>query len=48
MVVAVDTIAERKPSPGPVIHVLSALNAAPEDAIIVGDSTIDYRQEKHP
>ena len=41
MVVAVDTIAERKPSPGPVIHVLSAFNMAPEDAIIVGDSAID-------
>jgi phosphoglycolate phosphatase len=41
MVVAVDTIAERKPSPGPVIHVLSALNVAPEDTVIVGDSTID-------
>jgi phosphoglycolate phosphatase len=46
MVVAVDTIAERKPSPGPVIHVLSALNVAPEDAVIVGDSTIDVQTGK--
>jgi phosphoglycolate phosphatase len=46
MVVAVDTIAERKPSPGPVIHVLSALNVAPEDAVIVGDSTIDIETGK--
>jgi phosphoglycolate phosphatase len=46
MVVAVDTIAERKPSPGPVIHVLSALNVAPKDAVIVGDSTIDIETGK--
>jgi phosphoglycolate phosphatase len=46
MIVAFDTIAERKPSPGPVIHVLSALNAAPEDTIIVGDSTIDVQTGK--
>lgn len=43
LVVAVDTIAERKPAPGPVIHVLSAFNVAPENAIIVGDSTIDIQ-----
>jgi phosphoglycolate phosphatase len=46
MVVAVDTIAERKPSPGPVIYVLSVLNVAPEDAIIVGDSMIDVQTGK--
>jgi phosphoglycolate phosphatase len=46
MIVAVDTIAERKPSPGPVMHVLSALNMAPEDTIIVGDSTIDIQTGK--
>jgi phosphoglycolate phosphatase len=46
MVVAIDTIAERKPSPGPVIHVLSALNVAPEDTVIIGDSTIDIQTGK--
>ena len=46
MVVAVDTIAERKPSPVPVMHVLSAFNVAAEDAIIVGDSTIDIQTGK--
>jgi phosphoglycolate phosphatase len=46
MIVAVDTIPERKPSPGPVIHVLSTLNVSPEDAVIVGDSTIDIRTGK--
>jgi phosphoglycolate phosphatase len=46
MVVAVDTIAERKPSPIPVLHVLSAINVAPEDAIIVGDSAIDIQTGK--
>jgi 2-phosphoglycolate phosphatase len=46
MVVAVDTIAERKPSPVPVTHVLSAFNVPAEDAIIVGDSTIDIETGK--
>jgi phosphoglycolate phosphatase len=46
MVVAVDTMAERKPSPVPVMHVLSAFHVAPEDAIIVGDSTIDIQTGK--
>ena len=46
MVVAVDTIAERKPSPGPVIYVLSAFNLSPEEAIIVGDSEIDIQTGK--
>jgi phosphoglycolate phosphatase len=46
MIVAVDTIAERKPSPVPVMHVLSALNVPAEDAIIVGDSTIDIETGK--
>jgi phosphoglycolate phosphatase len=46
MVVAVDTIAERKPSPGPVRHVLSAFNVAAEEAIIVGDSSIDIQTGK--
>ena len=46
MVVAVDTIAQRKPSPGPVMHVLSAFNLTPEDAIIVGDSAIDIQTGK--
>jgi phosphoglycolate phosphatase-like HAD superfamily hydrolase len=46
MVVAVDTIAEHKPSPVPVMHVLSAFNVAPKDTIIVGDSTIDIQTGK--
>jgi phosphoglycolate phosphatase len=43
MVVAVDTISDRKPSPAPVVHVLSALNVTPEETIIVGDSAIDIQ-----
>jgi phosphoglycolate phosphatase len=46
MVVAVDTMAERKPSPVPVIHVLSAFNVNAENAIIVGDSAIDIQTGK--
>lgn len=46
MIVGVDTMAERKPSPVPVLHVLSAFNMAPEEAIIVGDSEIDIQTGK--
>jgi phosphoglycolate phosphatase len=41
MVIAADTMEERKPSPAPVLHVLSSLKVRPERAIIVGDSKID-------
>jgi phosphoglycolate phosphatase len=46
ILVAVDTVAERKPSPVPVMHVLSAFNVPAEDAIIVGDSMIDIETGK--
>jgi phosphoglycolate phosphatase len=46
MIVAVDTMAERKPSPVPVMHVLSAFNVPAEDTIIVGDSSIDIETGK--
>ncbi len=46
MIIGVDTMAERKPSPVPVMHVLSAFKVAPEDAIIVGDSEVDIRTGK--
>ncbi|HVN96423.1 MAG TPA: HAD-IA family hydrolase [Syntrophorhabdaceae bacterium] len=46
MVVAVDTMAEHKPSPAPVLHVLSALKALPEETLIVGDSAIDIETGK--
>ena len=46
MIVGVDTMAERKPSPMPVMHVLSAFNIVPEEAIIVGDSDIDIQTGK--
>ncbi|MBA4391067.1 MAG: hypothetical protein C0399_09025 [Syntrophus sp. (in: bacteria)] len=46
MIIGVDTIAERKPSPVPVLHVLSAFNITPEEAIIVGDSEVDIQTGK--
>jgi phosphoglycolate phosphatase len=46
MIIGVDTIVERKPSPVPVMHVLSAFNLTPEEAIIVGDSEVDIRTGK--
>jgi phosphoglycolate phosphatase len=41
LVVGSDTTPERKPSPIPILHVLSKLNIKPEDAVIVGDSNFD-------
>jgi phosphoglycolate phosphatase len=41
LVVGGDTLPERKPSSAPLLHVLSALNITPEEAIMVGDSSID-------
>lgn len=46
MIVGVDTIPERKPSPEPVRHVLSTLGVTSEKAIIVGDSRIDMETGK--
>jgi phosphoglycolate phosphatase len=41
MVVCADTLPERKPSPVPILHVMTALGVRPEDALIVGDSEVD-------
>jgi phosphoglycolate phosphatase len=41
MIIGADSMEERKPSPAPVLHVLSNLKVRPEHTIIVGDSTID-------
>lgn len=41
LIVGGDTIPERKPSPAPVMHVLTTLNFKPDEAIMVGDSKAD-------
>jgi phosphoglycolate phosphatase len=41
IVVGSDTTPERKPSPLPILKVLSDLHARPTDAVIVGDSNYD-------
>jgi len=46
IIVCSDTIPEKKPSPIPVIHVLSSLNVKHEEAVIVGDSLIDIMTGK--
>ncbi|MCL4536851.1 MAG: HAD-IA family hydrolase [Nitrospirae bacterium] len=46
LVVGSDTTPERKPSPIPILHVLSKLNIRPEDAVIVGDSNFDIEAGK--
>lgn len=46
MVVGSDTTAEKKPSPVPVLHVLSRLGTFPSQAVIVGDSNLDIEAGK--
>lgn len=41
-----DTTSERKPSPVPILHVLSKLDVKPEEAVIVGDSNFDIEAGK--
>lgn len=41
LIVGSDTTAEKKPSPVPILKVLSELHAAPSEAVIVGDSNFD-------
>ncbi|MBZ0157490.1 MAG: HAD-IA family hydrolase [Alphaproteobacteria bacterium] len=41
IVVGSDTTRERKPSPVPVLYVLSHLGVSPEEAVMVGDSNYD-------
>lgn len=43
LVVAGDTLAVKKPHPGVVLHALAALQARPDEALLVGDSTTDVR-----
>jgi len=46
MVISGDTVPERKPSPAPILHVLSALHAEPREALMVGDSIVDIHAAK--
>lgn len=46
MVVGSDSTEEKKPSPVPVLHVLSVLGFEPGDAIMVGDSNHDIEAGK--
>ena len=46
IIVGGDILSERKPSPIPVYHVLSALSVKPEESIIVGDSEVDINTGK--
>lgn len=43
LIVAGDTLAVKKPHPGVVQHALAALDAAPDEALLVGDSLTDVR-----
>lgn len=43
LVVAGDTLPVKKPHPGVVQHALQALEAQPDEALLVGDSTTDVR-----
>lgn len=41
LVLGGDMFKERKPSPMPILHVLSTLNVKREEAVVVGDSDVD-------
>jgi phosphoglycolate phosphatase len=43
LIVAGDTLAQKKPHPAVVSHALDALHAEPSEALLVGDSTTDVR-----
>lgn len=46
LVLGSDSASEKKPSPVPVLHVLSALGISSQDAIMVGDSDLDIAAGK--
>jgi phosphoglycolate phosphatase len=46
LVIGSDTTSERKPSPVPVIHVLTRLGIYPDESVIVGDSNYDIEAGK--
>lgn len=46
LIVGSETTSERKPSPMPVLYVLSNLNVKAENAVIVGDSNLDIEAGK--
>ncbi|MCC4273225.1 phosphoglycolate phosphatase [Marinomonas communis] len=41
-----DSLAEKKPSPLPLLHCMEDIEAAPEKCLMVGDSLADYRAAK--
>jgi phosphoglycolate phosphatase len=46
VVMSGDSIPEKKPHPGPILHVLRATGVAPGRAVIVGDSSLDITAGK--
>jgi len=46
LVLGSDSTTEKKPSPVPVLHVLSTLDTKPQDAVMVGDSDFDIAAGK--
>lgn len=46
LVIGSDSTTEKKPSPIPVLHVISTMGLTPEDSIMVGDSDLDIAAGK--
>ncbi|MDO8446489.1 MAG: HAD-IA family hydrolase [Deltaproteobacteria bacterium] len=46
LVIGSDSTNEKKPSPVPVLHVISTMGLTPEDSIMVGDSDLDIAAGK--
>jgi phosphoglycolate phosphatase len=46
LIIGSDTAGERKPSPVPILYVISKIGVSPEESIIVGDSNYDIEAGK--
>ncbi len=46
LVIGSDTVAEKKPSPAPIIYAISKFSVKPEESMIIGDSNYDIEAGK--
>lgn len=46
LVIGSDTVAEKKPSPAPIIYAISKISVKPEESMIIGDSNYDIEAGK--
>ncbi len=46
MVIGGDSLSTKKPDPAPLVHIMEALGATPEETVMVGDSPVDVEAAK--